>query len=223
MTRTTRITSVLFAGLLYALTLGAQMSSPQASSPTGNLVGSDQGVSAYRRLVRYRQTPAELDPYLDTWDSSFKNWGTAAAELREPRPAAPPVRYFAMTKYDDDAGGSVIRPEGKLFRGKLYVLIDANNSSATFQFAQTVQQNKLGTLIGQPTGGSQRGINGGAFFFLRLPKTQIEMDLPLIGSFPASPQPDSGLAPDILVTPTLQDIIVGKDVEMEAVTALQRK
>jgi hypothetical protein len=84
-------------------------------------------------------------------------------------------------------------------RGKLYV-IDANNSSATFEFAQTVQQNKLGTLIGQPTGGNQRGINGGAFFFLLLPKTQIEMDLPLVGNFPSSPQPDPGLAPDILVT-----------------------
>jgi hypothetical protein len=187
------------------------------------LVRSDLRVSAYRRLVRYRQTPPDLDPYLDTWDPSFKNWGAAAAELKQPWATAPPVPYFALTKYDDDAGGSVIHPEGAPYPGKLYVLIDANNSSATFQFAQTVQQNKLGTLIGQPTGGSQRGINGGAFFFLRLPKTQIEMDLPLIGSFPASPQPDSGLTPDILVTPTVQDIIAGKDVEMETINALQSK
>ena len=186
------------------------------------LVPSDLRLSAYRRLVRYRQIPAELDPYLDTWDPSFKTWGTAAAELEHPWPTAPRVQYFALTKYDD-AGGNVIRPVGKPFRGRFYVLIDADNSSATFQFAQTVQQNKLGTLIGQPTGGNQRGINGGAFFFLRLPKTQIEMDLPLIGSFPASPQPDAGLAPDILVTPTLQDIIEGKDVEMAKIKELQRK
>jgi len=186
------------------------------------LVSNDLRVSAYRRLIRYRQTPAELDPYLDTWDPSFKNWGTAAAELEQPWPTAPPVQYFALTKYDD-ASGDVIRPVGKPFRGKFYVLIDANNSSATFQFAQTVQQNKLGTLIGQSTGGDQRGINGGAFFFLRLPKTQIEMDLPLIGNFPASPQPDTGLAPDILVTPTLQDIIEGKDAEMAIIKELQRR
>jgi hypothetical protein len=188
------------------------------------VVRNDLRVSAYRRLVRYRQTPAELDPYLDTWDPSFKNWRTAAAELEQPWPTAPPVQYFALTKYhDDDASGNVIRPVAKPFRGKFYVLIDANNSSATFQFALTVQQNKLGTLIGQPTGGNQRGINGGAFFFLRLPKTQIEMDLPLIGNFPSSPQPDAGLAPDILVTPTLQDIIEGKDVEMATIKELQRK
>ena len=188
------------------------------------LVRSDLRISSYRRLVRYRQTPAELDPHLDTWDPSFKNWGTAAVELEQPWPTAPPVRYFAMTKHDDDsAGGDVIHPSGMAFHGKVYVLIDPNNSSATFQFAQTVQQDKLGTLVGQPSGGNQRGINGGAFFFLRLPKTQIEMDLPLIGSFPSSPQPDADLAPDILVTPTLHDIIAGKDVEMETVNALQRK
>ncbi len=129
------------------------------------LVRSDLRFSKYRRLVRYRQTPADLDPYLDTWDPSFKNWGTAAVELEQPWPTSPPVQYFALTKYDDDAGGDVIHPETKPFHGKLYVLIDANNSSATFQFAQTVRQNKLGTLIGQTTGGNQRGINGGAFFF----------------------------------------------------------
>jgi len=158
------------------------------------LVRNDLKVSAYRRLVRYRQTPAELDPCLDTRDPSFKNWGTAAAELEQAWPTAPLGQYFALTRYDD-ASGNLIRPVGKPFRGKFYVLIDANNSSATFQFAQTVQQNKLGTLIGQPTGGNQRGINGGEFFFLRPPKTQIEMDLPLIGNFPSSPQPDAGLAP----------------------------
>jgi len=188
------------------------------------LVGRDLRTSAYRRLVRYRLTPAELNPYLDTWDPSFKNWGAAAVELQQAWPTSPPVHYFALTKYDDDSlGGDVIHPAGKPFHGKVYVLIDASNSSATFQFAQVVQQNKLGTLVGQPSGGNQRGINGGAFFFLRLPKSRIEMDLPLIGSFPASPQTDAGLTPDVLVTPTLADIIEGKDAEMARVAALQGK
>lgn len=187
------------------------------------LVRSDLRISQYRRLVRYRQSPADLDPYLDTWDPSFKNWGAAAVELTEPSPTAPPVQYFALQKYDDLEGGDVIHPAGEPFRGKLFILVDANNSSATFQFVRTVQQNKLGTLVGQPTGGNQQGINGGAFFFLRLPKSQIEMDLPLIGSFPDSPQPDSGLTPDVLVNRTLQDTIDGTDVEMARIRALQRK
>ena len=47
----------------------------------------------------------------------------------------------------------------------MVVLVNAANSSATFQFAKLVKDNQLGTLVGQPTGGNQRGINGGAFFF----------------------------------------------------------
>jgi peptidase S41-like protein len=186
------------------------------------LVRSDLKIAGYRRLVRCQKVPADLEPYLDTWDPSFKDWGAAAAELENPWPTAPPVHYLALTKYDDDkSGADVIHPSGKPFTGKVFVLVDANNSSATFQFASAVQRNKLGLLVGQPTGGNQRGINGGAFFFLRLPNSQIEMDLPLIGSFPATPQPDGGLTPDVVVNPALQDIIDGKDAEMSTVEELE--
>jgi hypothetical protein len=84
-----------------------------------------------------------------------------------------------------------------------------------------VQRRRLGTLVGQPTGGNQRGITGGAFFFLRLPKTGIEVDVPLIGQFPvaATLPPDAGLAPDVLVRPTIEDIASGRDAELEAVLA----
>jgi hypothetical protein len=37
---------------------------------------------------------------------------------------------------------------------------------------------------------------------------------PLTGTFPASPQPDAGLTPDVLVEPTLQDIANGVDAVM---------
>ena len=136
-------------------------------------------LSSMRRLVRYRKVPDDLIPYLDTWDKSFRDWGSSAVELSEPWPTAPAaVTYLKLTRYDDEAG-DIIKPGGKRFHGKVIVLIDANNSSATFQFAQNMRSHHLGTLIGQSTGGSQQGINGGAFFFLRLPHSGIEMDLPL--------------------------------------------
>ncbi|RXH55350.1 hypothetical protein [Granulicella sibirica] len=91
------------------------------------------------------------------------------------------------------------------------------NSSATFQFAQSVQRLHLGTLVGQPTGGSQRGINGGAFFFLRLPHSGIEMDLPLIGTFPLTAAADAGVTPDVLVKATVGDVASDRDADMEAV------
>jgi hypothetical protein len=91
------------------------------------------------------------------------------------------------------------------------VLISPQNSSATFQFANLVRATGLGRLIGEPTGGNRRGINGGAFFFARLPESGLEFDLPLIGFYPATPEPDAGLLPDLTVANSAADIAAGFD------------
>jgi C-terminal processing protease CtpA/Prc len=101
----------------------------------------------------------------------------------------------------------------------VFVLIGAVNSSATFDFARAVRRAGVGTLVGQTTGGNLRGINGGAFFFLRLPNSRIEMDLPLVGQFPPTPQPDGGVAPDIAVPRTVEDVQRGVDAELAAALA----
>jgi C-terminal processing protease CtpA/Prc len=176
------------------------------------LIHEDLRLAQFKRLVRYRRVPDSLAPYLDTWDPSFKDWGDAAIE--------PAKGFFTLTKYDDDARGNVITPASKPFRGRMTVLVDAANSSATFQFEQVLQQHKLATLVGQPTGGNQRGINGGAFFFLRLPKSGIEVDLPLIGRYPLEDSPDAGLQPDVYVKPRVEDIARGVDTELEKAKSL---
>jgi hypothetical protein len=189
-----------------------------------HLIDFPLALSSMRRLVRYRKVPDDLIPYLGTWDKSFRNWGPSAVDLAQPWPTAPAgVTYLKLTRYDDDANGDVIKPAGKRFRGKVFVLIDATNSSATFQFAQAIKFHHLGKLIGEPTGGSQRGINGGAFFFLKLPHSGIEMDLPLIGTFPNAPAPDAGVTPDIAIKVTSSDIATGRDAGIDAAEAAVQK
>jgi hypothetical protein len=185
------------------------------------LVTTDLPLSGMKRLVRYRSVPADLLPYLDTWDPSFKNWGNQAIDLEHPWPTAPLTRYFALAGEENNADTrTVIRPLQPQFGGRMFVLIDAANSSATFQFAQVVQQLHLGTLVGEPTGGNREGINGGAFFFLRLPHSGIEIDLPLIGTFPKEPQPDAGLVPDVIVAVSAADIAARRDAALTAVENL---
>jgi hypothetical protein len=177
------------------------------------LVDRDVRKSDLRRFTRYRRTPADLDPYLQTWDQSFRDWGEQAV--------GPDARgFYRLTRYDDDPGGDLIRPRGARFRGQVVVITDAANSSATFGFAEAVKTNALATLVGETTGGSRRGINGGAFFFLTLPGSGIEIDIPLIGAFPATPQPDAGIEPDAPVVTTAADIAAGRDPVREA--ALKR-
>lgn len=180
------------------------------------LAKSEVAMSEIKRLVRYRQIPVDLKPYLDTWDRSFDDWGSSAVG-----PNA--EGFYTLTRYDDDARGIVIKPSGRRFEGRVFVLVDAVNSSATFQFAQVMKMNNLGTLVGQPTGGNQRGINGGAFYFLRLPKTKLEADLPLIGQFSVTDAPDAGILPDVHVKPSVADIAAGRDAELEAVMRIIAK
>jgi hypothetical protein len=60
-----------------------------------------------------------------------------------------------------------------------------------------------------------RGINGGAYFFVRLPASGLEFDLPVRGYYPERPQRDAGVEPDIRVTNTAADIAAGYDRELE--------
>lgn len=161
----------------------------------------------HERRVRYRRVPERLAPHLDTWDPGFKDWGSAASGPGQDG-------FYRLSRGEEGAGH--ILPSGRRFAGKVAVLVDASCSSATFHFAQAVREARLATLIGEPTGGNRRGINGGAFFFLRLPRTGLEVDLPLIGYFPASAQPDAGLKPDRLVRTSRADLVAGRDRQREA-------
>lgn len=173
----------------------------------GHLIDREIALPGYLRLVRYRKVPDDLRPYLDTWDKSFADWGKSAVPYDR--------RFYRLTRYDDDARGHVLQVEGPRYAGKLYVLIGPTNSSATFQFAQEVRSLHLGTLVGNATGGNLRGINGGAFFFLRLPGSGLEVDLPLIGTFPTTPQQDAGIEPDVRVPVTVGDIARSRDAVLD--------
>ncbi|WP_420139320.1 S41 family peptidase [Sphingomonas sp.] len=184
----------------------------------GNEGGLDCGNAILARLVRQpltpvrnaarvraRRVPDDIRQHVDTWDKSFYDWGDRA---RGPRADG----YYDLAPDSGDANAALtIEPHGRAFNGKLIVLTDASNSSATFGFVQVVRASGLGQVIGEATGGNRRGINGGAFLFLRLPASGIEVDLPLIGYFPTDAQPDAGIIPDIEVAETAADIAAGFD------------
>ncbi len=190
--------------------------------------------SSHQRFVRYLKTPPELDAVLDTWDSSFKDWSKEAIgpmDLADRGTGLAPGTTGGFYRLRNEDGkdpaesDGEISPRGPRFGGRVFVLVDASNSSATFEFASLVKSLKVGTLIGQPTGGNQRGINGGAFFFVRLPNSGFEVDLPIMAQFPkrgVAIADDAGIVPDVLVAPTVEDIASGMDAEMRAAQRLIR-
>jgi C-terminal processing protease CtpA/Prc len=159
-----------------------------------------------KSLLRYEKVPEDLNKYLNTWDDSFRDRAGQLVKLDN--------GYYS----DPDRETSLsIDPGSKAYNGKMYLLIDASNASATFILARIAKANALATLIGEETGGNRRGINGSQLFFLRLPNSKIEIDIPLIGNYPVTPQPDEGVKPDIFVKQTAEDFISGRDTVLETV------
>ncbi|MBK8045356.1 MAG: hypothetical protein IPK21_23495 [Haliscomenobacter sp.] len=131
--------------------------------------------------LRYEYIAPEWEPYLRSWDDSFKDFRGKVRRIDD--------RFYTWIKPDDP----LEIPAGKkAFSGNIYLLVDETNSSATFYLAKFCKAHRLATLVGRPTGGSQRGINGGRIAFLRLPNSKIEVDIPLIGTFPLSENPKEG-------------------------------
>jgi C-terminal processing protease CtpA/Prc len=149
-------------------------------------------------LVRYNRISAELKPYLFTWDNTFFDLSPKTKPFNND--------YFQFTGKDI----TEIQPFKNAFEGSTYLLVNGSNSSATFYFAEIAKENKLATIIGEPTGGSQKGLNAGTMFFLRLPNSKIEIDIPIIGTF-SEDKPAGGIVPDVLVKPSLEDLIKGED------------
>lgn len=171
------------------------------------LAAHDLRTTGYEQRLRFQRTPARIDRYLDTWDDSFRTLGVGAQPL--------PGGFFARPNAQAIATIPAIGPRLTL---PVATLVGPVNSSATFQFALNARTHGLSRLFGAPTGGNLRGINGGAFFFVRLPASGLEFDLPLIGYFAQGNVADAGLAPDIAVPVTAADIAQGRDRAMARAT-----
>ncbi|MEK7728479.1 MAG: S41 family peptidase [candidate division KSB1 bacterium] len=167
-------------------------------------------VTGFQRLLRYETVPPELNEHLKTWDDSFRN--------RQGQVRARGNGFYELK--DSENAARQIQPRAEAFKGKVYLLINSANSSATFYLAKLLQENRLATLIGEETGGNLQGTTGGQIFFLTLPNSQIEMDIPLIASYPATAQPDHGIKPDLEVKPTWTDFMNEVDTILETAKQL---
>lgn len=150
--------------------------------------------------LRFERTPPAIDRYLDTWDDSFRTLGVGGKRLAD-----------GFIERPGGIANLTIAPAATRLKLPVATLIGSTNSSATFQFAAMARASGKVRLFGETTGGNRRGINGGCFFFVRLPASGLEFDLPLVGYFPTAPQPDAGLDPDVRVASSAADIAKGHD------------
>jgi len=107
-----------------------------------------------------------------------------------------------------------------IFDGKLYILVSAETFSSGNWFAVIVKDNKLGTVIGEPTGNQptsygdilQFQMPNAGFRFSCSFKKWIRPD--------TNNDPEDGLYPDVMAYTTIEDIIQNKDTQIEKVKAI---
>ncbi len=159
----------------------------------------------YQQRLSYQKVPEHLQPYLSTWDKDLFDRGEEV------------IRgigdYYRFADISMDT--LTIIPSLLSFTGKVVVLVDAANSSGTFYFANYLRNMQRATLVGQTTGGNLQGTNGGDFFMMRLPYSQLEVDIPLIGYYPNTEQPNQGIEPDVHVPRTLSYYQSAIDLDIE--------
>jgi len=168
-----------------------------------------------RRESAYERVPYALARYLDTWEFGFfdrtgqvtrgpgRNWLLADALPKRTEPAA--VRYS----------------------GRVVLLTGPENSSAGYLFARDMKASGAATLVGRPTAGNQRGLNGGQLAWINLPGSGVGVDIPLLAHFTATAQggvpPEGGVLPDVPVTESFADAQAGIDTDMVAATSLLKQ
>jgi C-terminal processing protease CtpA/Prc len=166
---------------------------------------SDQSISAYERV------PYVLVKYLDTWDYGFFD-RTGKVEKISDGPNA--GRYIFKPRA---FGQRTIDPAKTPYAGRTYLMVGAENSSATFMLADFAKKSGAATLVGQITGGNQRGLNGGELAWVTLPNSGVAVDIPLLAATYQASTPDASVVPDIVVKRTFSARVAGRDQEMEAV------
>jgi Peptidase family S41 len=183
--------------------IGGELLSYLIDKPT-SLV-ADQSTSAYERV------PYHLVKYLETWDYRFFD-RTGQVEKISTGPATGLFRYLPAVNQSRE-----IKPKANRFKGKSTLLVGPENSSATFSLAQTAQRLGVARLVGQVTGGNQRGLNGGALTWVTLPNSGVSVDIPLLAASYTDSTPDASLTPDWIIKQTFADRALGKDTVLQAV------
>lgn len=168
-----------------------------------------------RPFYSFLEVPNRLIPFLSTWDDSFF----------DPKPDSI-YKKNEFGFYEDQSLNSNNRKNfedfkinSNSFKGNTFLMTSPVNSSAAFEFAWVFKQYKAGKIVGETTGGTKQGLNGGRFFFLRLPYSRIEIDLPFIYQSHIG-QPDEGVSPDYNVSATQQGIYNGQDIQLDFVLQL---
>lgn len=117
-------------------------------------------------------------------------------------------------------------PSLPTFTGNIYVLINGACFSTTSEFLSLLHFHTKAVFIGEESGGGYYGNSSGPTPDLKLPNTQVRVEIPLMKYAMAVKDyqyADRGLVPNYTVIPTIKDKLENRDLELEFAKNLIRK
>lgn len=111
------------------------------------------------------------------------------------------------------------------FKGKVFILIDGRSFSATGETTSVIHFHKKAVFVGEECGSGYYGNTSGFKVRLTLPNTNLRVVVPLVRYTMAVSgyAADRGIIPEYPVSPTIQDLLDEKDVQLEYVLDLIKK
>ena len=118
------------------------------------------------------------------------------------------------------------QPSKPTFTGKVFILINGVSFSTTSEFLSQAHFNKRATFIGEESGGGYYGNTSGYVPLVTLPNTKVGIFLPLVTYYMAVngyKAAAHGVVPDHPVKYTIEELLAGKDKEIEIALKLARR
>jgi C-terminal processing protease CtpA/Prc len=118
------------------------------------------------------------------------------------------------------------QPKPNHFRGNVYILANRGSGSTTSEFLAYTKSNKRAIIIGEECNGAYEGGNGGSFLNFDLPHSKISFGTPLIyydNAVVPAEQKGRGILPDYEVEYKIEDLLQGKDTQLDFALELIRK
>jgi hypothetical protein len=160
-----------------------------------------------------------LETKKDRYDL-FRYTGETGAAAKE---FSQPLKKNARGWFDvlGHPNSGLQQPEEPRFAGRVAVLIDGGSFSATGETTSLFHHHKKAVFFGEECGSGYYGNTSGFMVMATLPRSGLRVRVPLVlytMAVEGYPK-DRGIVPDFPVSPTIEDVLAGRDVVMERALA----
>lgn len=195
-----------------------------------DLRGNGGGMDEYGRLLFAHVMDRPFLYYwaLETKKDRYDLFRFTNETAKDAEELAKPLKKNARGWFDvlGHPNSGLQNPEAPRFAGRVAILIDGLSFSATGETTSLFHYHKKAVFFGEECGSGYYGNTSGFMVMATLPNTRIRVQIPLVlytmavDSYPK----DRGIVPDVAVTPTIDDLLAGRDPVMEkALKYLEKK